>query len=81
MDNAIRLVESHLRLTGRRRPPDMSATEVAQVAQALDHAPFVVRIAKSGRRFMIRRANVWGLTDAHGNKTGQAAMFSDWQAS
>jgi hypothetical protein len=39
-----------------------------------------VRIAKSGRRFMIRRATVWNLIDAHGNKTGQAATFSDWQA-
>lgn len=37
-----------------------------------------VRIAKSGRRFMIRRATVWNLTDAQGNKTGQAATFSDW---
>ena len=39
-----------------------------------------VRIAKSGRRFMIRRATVWNLLDAQGNKTGQAATFSDWQA-
>jgi hypothetical protein len=39
-----------------------------------------VRIAKSGRRFMIRCATVWNLLDTHGNKTGQAATFPDWQA-
>jgi PAS domain-containing protein len=39
-----------------------------------------VRIAKSGRRFMIRRATVWNLIDARGDRTGQAATFSDWQA-
>ena len=39
-----------------------------------------VRVAKSGRRFMIRRATVWNLLDEHGHQTGQAATFSDWQA-
>lgn len=39
-----------------------------------------VRVAKSGRRFMIRRATVWNLLDEHGHKTGQAATFSDWHA-
>lgn len=38
-----------------------------------------VRVAKSGRRFMIRRATVWNLRDADGNQTGQAATFSEWQ--
>jgi hypothetical protein len=38
-----------------------------------------VRIAKSGRRFMIQRATVWNLVDAHGAKIGQAATFSDWR--
>lgn len=39
-----------------------------------------VRVAKSGRRFMIRRATVWNLLDADGNKTGQAATFAEWLA-
>jgi MEKHLA domain len=140
--HATRLLESHLRLTGRALLPEGPA---AEVARALYHAPFVVlshdtgddplftyanlaaqerfelpwaeivgmpsrfsaeplarherqrllervardgyiddysgvRIAKSGRRFMIRRATVWNLVDADGNRAGQAATFSDWQA-
>ena len=39
-----------------------------------------VRIAKSGRRFMIQNATVWNLTDPAGRLQGQAAMFSDCQA-
>jgi len=35
-----------------------------------------VRIAKSGRRFMIENATVWNLLDADGNHHGQAATFS-----
>jgi len=38
-----------------------------------------VRIAKSGRRFMIRNATVWNLTDCNDQLQGQAAMFSEWQ--
>ena len=36
-----------------------------------------VRIAKSGRRFLIRNATVWNLTDSAGRLRGQAAMFSE----
>lgn len=140
--HAQRLVNSHLRLTGRALLPEGPA---AEMAHALYHAPFVVlshalgddplftyanlaaqelfelswpeivgmpsrfsaeplarserqrllervardgyiddysgvRIAKSGRRFMIRRATVWNLIDTQGNKLGQAATFSEWQA-
>jgi hypothetical protein len=38
-----------------------------------------VRIARSGRRFLIRRATVWNLLDTSGAKIGQAATFSEWQ--
>lgn len=38
-----------------------------------------VRIAKSGRRFMIRHAVVWNLHDADGVYRGQAASFCDWE--
>lgn len=34
-----------------------------------------VRIARSGRRFLIERASVWNLADADGRLLGQAAMF------
>lgn len=39
-----------------------------------------VRIAASGRRFMIEAATVWNLMDEAGNHRGQAATFTDWRA-
>ncbi len=38
-----------------------------------------VRVARSGRRFLIRQATVWNLVYAGGVKVGQAATFSDWR--
>lgn len=38
-----------------------------------------VRIASSGKRFMINNATVWNLVDEAGVLCGQAATFSDWQ--
>lgn len=38
-----------------------------------------VRIARTGRRFMIERATVWNLTDAAGQRCGQAATFQGWR--
>lgn len=37
-----------------------------------------IRISKTGKRFQIRNAIVWNLTDAAGIYQGQAACFSDW---
>jgi hypothetical protein len=37
-----------------------------------------VRIARTGERFLIRRATVWNLIDAAGAVHGQAATFADW---
>ena len=37
-----------------------------------------VRIAKSGRRFEIKRAVVWNVYDDSQNYCGQAACFKDW---
>lgn len=37
-----------------------------------------IRISKSGRRFRIRHATVWNLTDESGTARGQAAMFAEW---
>lgn len=36
-----------------------------------------VRIARDGRRFMIRNATVWNLLDARGAHYGQAAMIAE----
>ena len=38
-----------------------------------------IRIAADGRRFLIREATVWNVTDEAGRKTGQAAAFSQWE--
>jgi hypothetical protein len=37
-----------------------------------------VRIAKSGKRFLIQQAVVWNVHDNQRNYYGQAACFSDW---
>jgi len=37
-----------------------------------------VRISSDGRRFRIHQATVWNVFDESGEKTGQAATFSDW---
>jgi hypothetical protein len=39
-----------------------------------------VRIARSGRRFRIRRATVWNVHDSSGKRAGQAAAFEEWEA-
>ena len=38
-----------------------------------------VRIARSGRRFLIENATVWNLGDENGDHQGQAAMFSEYR--
>ncbi|MDP4625496.1 MAG: MEKHLA domain-containing protein [Akkermansiaceae bacterium] len=38
-----------------------------------------IRIAADGRRFVIRNATVWNVSDAAGRKIGQAAAFSEWE--
>jgi hypothetical protein len=37
-----------------------------------------IRIAKHGRRFLIKHATVWNLVDATGLAQGQAAIIRDW---
>ena len=38
-----------------------------------------VRISKTGRRCRIAQATVWNLLDEHGDASGQAAMFEQWE--
>lgn len=37
-----------------------------------------IRIASTGRRFLIEQATVWNLVNASGDRVGQAATFSEW---
>jgi hypothetical protein len=38
-----------------------------------------IRVARSGRRFLIENATVWNLLDESGRPYGQAAAFSQWR--
>lgn len=38
-----------------------------------------IRIGKNGRRFRIKNATVFNLSDDTGNYLGQAAAFADWE--
>ena len=38
-----------------------------------------VRITTTGKRFLIKQAAIWNLSDELGQKCGQAAAFSDWE--
>ncbi|MDA1165177.1 MAG: MEKHLA domain-containing protein [Planctomycetota bacterium] len=37
-----------------------------------------IRVASTGRRFLIEKAIVWNLVNDAGDRVGQAATFSDW---
>lgn len=57
--------------------------ERQQLLDAVAHNGFIdnyrgMRIAKSGRRFWIEGGIVWELTDAQGQRRGQAALFTSW---
>lgn len=38
-----------------------------------------IRIASTGKKFMIEQVKLWNLTDESGKKCGQAATFSHWR--
>jgi hypothetical protein len=38
-----------------------------------------IRISKTGARFRINRATVWNVSNAVGQRCGQAATFSEWE--
>jgi len=73
-----------------RLPSRLSAEPLAQEArvrllQQVAQQGYVdgysgMRIAKCGRRFMIREATVWNLLDEHGIYFGQAAVFDQQMA-
>ncbi len=69
-------------------PSRYSAEPIAREARALLLAQVAqrgyvddyrgIRIARSGRRFLIEQATVWNLSGPDGGLQGQAAMFSRW---
>jgi hypothetical protein len=58
--------------------------ERQRLLEQVEHNGFLsgyrgVRVAKSGRRFIIERGVVWELIDGHGKRHGQAATFLSWR--
>jgi len=51
--------------------------QVAQFGYVDDYTG--IRIAKSGKRFLIKNATVWNLIDTKGMLSGQAAIIRDWE--
>jgi hypothetical protein len=72
------------RLPSRLSAEPDARPERARLLQRVSEAGFIddysgVRIARSGRRFRIRRAVVWNLRDEASRCCGQAARFGDWE--
>ena len=75
--------EELTRMPSRLTAEAQDRGERARLLERVTRAGFIddysgVRIAKTGRRFLISRATVWNLLSPDGQPCGQAAMFSDW---
>lgn len=77
--NWSKFIETPSRLTAE---PVNRATRTAMLEQAATQGYIDnyqgVRISRTGKRFLIKRATIWNLSDESGQKCGQAATFSDW---
>ena len=76
--------EEFTRLPSRLSAEPMNRAERARLLEEVSRKGFVddysgVRIAKSGRRFMISDATVWNLIDLGGESYGQAALIRQWR--
>jgi hypothetical protein len=72
------------RLPSRLSAEAPNRAERQRLLDAVTRAGFIcnyqgIRIAKSGRRFLIENATVWQLIDETGTLHGQAAIFRDWR--
>ncbi|OGS90068.1 MAG: MEKHLA domain-containing protein [Gallionellales bacterium GWA2_59_43] len=72
------------RLPSRYSAEPLAREARAQLLERVTRQGYVddysgVRIAASGKRFMIDAATVWNLLDETGIHRGQAAAFSDWR--
>jgi hypothetical protein len=76
--------EELIRLPSRQTAEPVEQAEREELLAAVALRGYIdnyrgVRVASTGRRFMIERATVWNLLDEAGGYYGQAAMFSDWK--
>jgi hypothetical protein len=78
------LDEETLRRTPSRRTAEpVHRDERARLLERTRREGFVddyrgIRVTSTGRRFLVERAIVWNLLDAHGRHAGQAATFDRW---
>lgn len=73
-----------LKTPSRMTAEPMHRDERAQLLERTSRDGFVndyrgIRIATTGRRFLIDQATVWNLINDAGEKVGQAATFSEWK--
>jgi len=63
--------------------PEQRSTRAEMLARAARDGYIAdyrgVRISGSGKRFEIKNAIIWNVSDQHGNQIGQAAVFDDWE--
>lgn len=76
-------LETLLQTPSRMTAEPVDRDERARLLQRTLRDGFVddyrgIRIASSGRRFLIEKAIVWNLVNDAGDRVGQAATFSDW---
>ncbi|MHC4880580.1 MAG: MEKHLA domain-containing protein [Planctomycetota bacterium] len=77
-------VPTLLTMPSRTTAEPMHRDERAQLLERTTRDGYVddyrgIRIASTGRRFLIERATVWNLLDADDQYVGQAATFSEWK--
>jgi hypothetical protein len=75
-DDAIALPSRLTAAAPERAERDRLLVEVAANGYIDDYSG--IRISRNGRRFRIKRATVWKLTDEAGHYHGQAATFREW---
>jgi hypothetical protein len=76
-------LETLLQTPSRMTAETMHRDERARLLERTSRDGFVddyrgIRIANTGRRFLIEKAIVWNLVNDDGDRVGQAATFSDW---
>lgn len=76
-------LETLLQTPSRMTAEPVHRDERAQLLERTSRDGFVddyrgIRIASTGRRFLIEQAIVWNLVNDDGDRVGQAATFSNW---
>lgn len=75
--------EEMTRTPSRRTAEPVNQDERARMLRVVEEQGYFdryrgVRISATGRRFLVEEAVVWNITDAQGQRIGQAASFSRW---